>query len=217
MARRNRSAAEEDTRAPDAHTPSSPSRPPIVCIYCRREDRDDKVLVIGWATWAGAASFLEALIEDQEGEPKWLKHKTGRWTELAWPSGLRVTCRDDNALEKLTETETDWVLPEPYTGMISQFLNDNVPVGADFERRPKERADPDAPPREKRAKKDKPAPKASNRPAGYVHIAELVPDVKPPHARAALRTLKWTKPEYGWWFAPSEKARVEKAIKGALK
>jgi len=217
MARRNRSAAATDTRASDAHTPSSPSRPPIVTIYCGREDNPEKLLVVSWSTWAGAAAFLETLIENQEGEPKWLKHKSGRWTQLVWPEGLTVTTRDDDTLEKLAEADTDWELPEPYVGMIAQFLGDGPVVGADHERRPKERGgDPDNP-KPRREKKDKAPSKSANRPAGFVHIAELVPDVKPPHARAALRTLKWTKPEYGWWFAPSDKDRVSKAIKGALK
>jgi len=215
MARRNRRAADPDTRAADAHTPSSPTRPPVVCIYCSREANPEKLLVINWATWVSAASFLEALIEDEEGEPKWLKHKAGRWTQLVWPSGLTVTTRDDETLEKLAEAESGWELPEPYTSMIRQFLGDGPVIGADHERRPKERGEDGE--KKPRVKKDKAPSAASNRPAGFVHIAELVPDVKPPHARAALRTLKWTKPEYGWWFAPSDKDRVSKAIKGALK
>lgn len=216
MARRERSAAHSDTRASDAHTPSSPSRPPVICIYCSRQERDDKLLVISWATWESAAGFLEKLIEDQEGEPKWLKHKSGRWTQLVWPSGLTVTTRDDDTLEKLAEADSgDFELPEPYVSQIRQFLGDGAPVGTDYERRPKERgADGE---RKPRVKKDKAPSKSSNRPAGYVHISELVPDVQPPHARAALRTLKWTKPEYGWWFDPSRQAEVSKAIKGALK
>lgn len=214
MARRQRSAAESDTRALDAHTPSSPSRPPVVSIYCRREDRDDKFLVVSWATWESAAGFLEKLIEDQEGEPKWLKHKLGRWTELAWESGLRVSTRSDDTLEKLAEAESgDFELPEPHVQQILQFLGDGVPVANDHERRPKERGGERAP-REPREKKPK---KSDGRPAGFVHISELVPDVSPPHARQALRSLKWDKPEYGWWFDPARAKEVSKAIKGALK
>lgn len=218
MARRKRPAAESDTRALDAHTPSSPSRPPVVCVYCSRESNADKLLIVSWATWEGAASFLEALIENEEGEPKWLKHRLGRWTQLVWPSGLTITTRSDETLEKLVETETDWELPEPYTGMVRQFLSDSPVVGADFERRPKERgSDPDKPKRTRGVKKERAPTKASNRPENFVHISELVPDVEAAHARAALRTLKWTKPEYGWWFDPARKAEVGKAIKGALK
>ena len=124
MARRNRSAADSDPQAFDGHTPSSPSRPPVVTIYCSRADREDKILITSWATWVGAASFLEALIADQEGEPKWLKHKLGRWTQLVWPSGLTVTTRSDDSLERLVEQETSWELPEPYLGEIRQFLGD---------------------------------------------------------------------------------------------
>lgn len=213
MAKRSRPAADRDTRAADAHTPSSPSRPPVVAIYCTRQDREDKLLVSSWATWAGAAAFLETLIENEEGEPKWLKHKSGRWTQLVWPSGLTVSTRDDETLEQLAEAETDWTLPEPYCSEITQFLGDGVPVGADHERRPKERGEAKAP----REKKDKVPSKSASRPSGFVHIAELVPDVQPAHARAALRTLAWTKPDYGWWFDPSRRAEVAKAIKGALK
>ena len=217
MARRNRSAADRDPSSLDQHTPSSPSRPPIVCIYCSRQERDDKLLVISWATWESAAGFLEKLIEDQEDEPKWLKHKLGRWTELAWASGLRVSTRSDDTLEKLAEADSgDFELPEPYAGMISQFLSDGPVVGADHERRPKERGDPDKP-REPRTPREPRVKKSDNRPANYVHIGELVPDVEATHARAALRTLGWTKPEYGWWFDPARRAEITKAIKGALK
>lgn len=214
MARRNRSAADSDTRTADAHTPSSPTRPPVVCIYCSRESNPDKFLVVGWATWESAASFLEALIEDEEGEPKWLKHKQGRWTQLVWPSGLTVTTRSDSTLEKLVEQETSWTLPEPYVGMIAQFRGDAPPVAAEYERRPRERGETGE--KTPRVKKDRPV-KSSNRPASYVHVGELVPDVEAAHARAALRTLKWIKPEYGWWFDPARKAEVTKAIKGALR
>lgn len=214
MARRNRSAADSNPRAIDSHTPSSPSRPPVVCIYCSREDRDDKLLVTGWATWEGAAGFLEALIESQEGEPKWLKHKAGRWTQLVWPSGLVVTTRSDDTLEKLAEADSgDFELPEPYLGQIAAFLGEGTPVAADHERRPKERGEERTP----RTPREKKPSKSSGRPAGYVHIGELVPDVEAAHARAALRTLKWTKPEYGWWFDPARAKEVSKAIKGALK
>jgi hypothetical protein len=215
MARRNRSAAGSDTRAPDSHTPSSPTRPPIVSIYCGREDAADKLLVTSWATWAGAAAFLETLIEDQEGEPKWLKHRLGRWTQLVWPSGLTVTTRDDDTLEKLAEAETTWTLPEPYVSEIRQFLGDGPVLGAEFERRPKERGipDPSKPPREKKEKK----PSGPKAPAGWLHVSALVPDVQPPVARAALRSLGWTKPAFGWWFDPAEQIKVTKAIKGAIK
>lgn len=213
MARRNRSAADSDPQAFDGHTPSSPSRPPVVTIYCSRADREDKILITSWATWVGAASFLEALIADQEGEPKWLKHKLGRWTQLVWPSGLTVTTRSDDSLERLVEQETSWELPEPYLGEIRQFLGDAELVGNDHERRPKERGEP----RAKRERKEKAPSKASNRPSNFVHIAELVPDVSPPHARQALRSLRWEKPEYGWWFDPARGKEISKAIKGALK
>ena len=215
MARRNRPAVESDTSAFDFYSPSSPSRPPVVAIYARREDNPDKILITSWASWKGAAAFLEALIQDQEGEPKWLKHKGGRWTQLTWPSGLIVTTRNDATLEKLVETETTWELPEPYLGQIRQFLGNAVPVAAEHERRPRERGEKTE--RAPRTPREKTPTKSSNRPAGLVHIAELVPDVSPAHARAALRTLKWTKPEYGWWFEPSRAAEVSKAIKGALR
>lgn len=217
MAKRNRSAADSDTRASENHTPSSPTRPPVCCIYCSRESHPEKLLVTNWATWEGAASFLEALIEDQEGEPKWLKHKQGRWTQLVWPSGLTVTCRDDKLLEKLSTATTSWSLPEPYLSQIRAFLGDGAIIGADHERRPKERGGDPAAPKTPRVKADKAPSKSSTRPVGFVHIADLVPDVKPPHARQALRSLQWEKPDYGWWFAPTDADRVSKAIKGALK
>lgn len=216
MARRDRSAADRDTQAADRHTPSSPSRPPVVTIYCSRQDREDKVLIVSWATWQSAAGFLEAIIEDQEGEAKWLKHKLGRWTQLVWPSGLTVTTRDDKTLEKLAEADSgDFTLEEPYLGMIRQFLSDSEPVANDYERRPKERGEKSE--RKPREPREKRAKKSDNRPAGFVHVSELVPDVSPPHARQALRSLKWEKPDYGWWFDPSRAKEVSKAIKGALK
>lgn len=213
MARRKRSAVEADTRAVDYHTPSSPSRPAVVCIYCSRQDNPDKILVITWATWVSAASWFELLIENEEGEPKWLKHPLGRWTQLVWPSGLTVTCRSDDLLERLVEEEGGWTVPEPYVGSIRQFLSD-APV-ADTSIRPRERGAPKE--RKERVAREKAPTKASNRPAGYVHVSELVPDVTPPHARQALRSLGWDKPEYGWWFDPARGKEVSKAIKGALK
>jgi len=213
MARRNRPAVESDTSAFDFYSPSSPSRPPVVAIYARREDNPDKILITSWASWKGAAAFLEALIQDQEGEPKWLKQSVTRYTELAWASGLRVTCRNDEHLEKLVEQETDLVLPEPYAGQVRQFLGDNAPVAADHERRPKERGDE----KEKREPREPREKKTPGRPDGWLHVSDILPEVEASHARAALRKLKWEKPAFGWWFDPKTKAEVGKAIKGALK
>lgn len=215
MARRNRQAVDRDPSSLDQHTPSSPSRPPVVCIYCRREDNPDKVLIVPWATWEGAASFFEAVVQDQEDEPRWLKQPESRFTELAWSSGLRVRCGSERQLEKLCDQETDVEMSEPYLSQIAQFLSDAPVVGEEHTRRPKERSERgEKKPREKKAPREKKTP---DRPAGFVHVSELVPDVEPPHARAALRSLKWEKPSYGWWFDPSRAKEVSKAIKGALK
>lgn len=212
MARRNRPAADSNPGTSERHYPSAPSRPPVVCIYCSREDNPDKILITTWATWEGAASFFEYLIKDQEDEPKWLKHKQGRWTQLVWSSGLVVTCRSDELLERLCETETDWTLPEPDRGRVTQFLSNSPVVGSDHERRPKTRGE-EKPKREPKEKK----PAGPKAPAGWLHVSELVPDVEAPHARAALRKLGWAKPAFGWWFDPKRKDEVAKAIKGALK
>lgn len=213
MARRERSAAHSDTRASDAHTPSSPSRPPVICLYLYRLD---KRLVISWATFEGAAAFLEYLVQDFSDPTryKWSKHHLTRRVGLNWETeGVRLEADSEANLERLIDTETTWELPEPYTSMIRQFLSDRViepderstEGRAAKQRRP--RGEP-KPPRE---------PKSAARPVGYVHIAELVPDVSPPHARAALRKLAWAKPDYGWWFDPARKTEITKAIKGALK
>lgn len=215
MARRNRPAADRDTRAPDAHTPSSPTRPPVICLYCYRRD---KRIIISWATLEGAAAFLEYLVQDfaTPDKFKWVKSDATRRTGLLWENeGVRVEADTEAGLERLIETETTWELPEPYTSQIAQFMSDHVvePDDRSTEAR--------AAKKQRRArgepKPDKPPTKASSRPADFVHVSELVPDVAPPHARAALRTLGWPKPDYGWWFALSDKDRVTKAIKGALK
>lgn len=213
MARRKGRAADPDTRAVDAHSPSSPTRPPVICLYAYRAD---KRIICSWATFEGAAAFLEYLVQDfvTPDKFKWVKSDITRRTGLLWETeGVRLEADTEAGLEKLIETETSWELPEPYTSQIAQFMSDRViepdERSTEGRRKPKrERGEPKPP---------KPPTKASTRPDGYIHISELVPDVAPPHARAALRTLGWTKPEYGWWFAPSEQARVSKAIKGALK
>ena len=213
MARRNRSTADLDTRASDAHTPSSPSRPPIICLYLYRRD---KRLIVSWATYEGAAAFLEYLVQDFAAPDKfkWRKESVTRRVGIVWEDeGVRLEADTEAGLERLIEADTTWELPEPYTSQLRQFLSDHV-VEPD-ERSTEGRAAKQRRPRgEPRPAKE---PKSAARPVGFVHIAELVPDVSPPHARAALRKLAWDKPEYGWWFAPGDAARVSKAIKGALK
>lgn len=213
MARRNRPAADSNPGTSERHYPSAPSRPPVVCIYCSREDNPDKILITTWSTWEAGASFLEYLIKDQEDEPKWLKHKSGLWVQLVWASGLVVTTRSIASLERLCETETDCTLPEVEQQKIAQFLSNSAPVAADHERRPKTRGE-DKPEREPRALREKKTP---SRPEGWLHVSDILPEVEPAHARAALRKLGWAKPAFGWWFAPAEKDKVAKAIKGALK
>jgi len=215
MARRQRSAADSDTRTAESHTPSSPSRPPVVCLYLYRLE---KRLVVSWATFEGAAAFLEYLAQDFKDPAafRWIKHSVTRRTGIHWDhEGVRLEADSEEALEKLIETETSWELPEPYTGMIRQFLSDHVIE-------PDERSTEGRAARKPRRAPGEPKPpkapsKSDTRPVGFVHISELVPDVPPPHARAALRKLAWAKPDYGWWFAQSDKDRVSKAIKGALK
>ena len=214
MARRKRSAVEADTRAVDYHTPSSPSRPPVTCLYVYR---GEKRCIVSWATFEGAAAFLEYLVKDIEDPSafRWIKHSVTRRTGLVWDGyGLRVEAGTEAELETLIETETSWELPEPYRGMISQLWSDKVPEPDAHSSearaaRKAERANKDP-----RAKKE---PKSSSRPEGWLHVSEVVPDVEPSHARAALRSLKWEKPDFGWWFDPKRKAEVAKAIKGALK
>lgn len=214
MAKRSRQAVERDPSAPDLHTPSSPSRPPVTCLYVYR---GEKRLIVSWATFEGAASFLEYLVKDIEDPTafRWIKHSVTRRTGLVWDGyGLRVEAGTEQELETLIETETSWELPEPYTRQIAQLWSDKVP-------------EPDANSSEARAERkaqrankeprEKKQPKSSSRPEGWLHVADIVPDVEPSHARAALRSLKWEKPEFGWWFDPARTKEVAKAIKGALK
>ena len=210
MARRKQQAVERDPSAVDAHTPSSPSRPPVTCLYVYR---GEKRCIVSWATFEGAAAFLEYLVKDIEDPSafRWIKHSVTRRTGLVWDGyGLRVEAGTEQELETLIETETEWVLQEPYRGMITQLWSDKVP-------------EPDAHPSEARAERraaraECPREKKTpERPEGWLHVSKVVPDVEPSHARAALRSLGWEKPDFGWWFDPKRKDEVAKAIKGALK
>lgn len=211
MARRKQQATERDPGAVDAHTPSSPQRPPVINLYVYR---GEKRCVVGWATFEGAAAFLEYLVKDLE-DPlafKWIKHSVTRRTGLSWGE-LRVEAETEEALERLIETETDWVLPDNYRGMITQLWSDKVPEpdSNSSEARAARKAE--------RANKEPRAPKtprSAGRPEGWLHVSEII-DCEPSHARAALRKLGWAKPDFGWWFDPKRKDEVAKAIKGALK
>jgi hypothetical protein len=211
MARRERSAAEAGSRPSAIHTPSSPSRPPILCVYA---SRSDKQYIVPWATYEGAAAFIEALVAE-EPDPtdyKWVRSEAPtRRVGIVYPSGLRIEGDSEAGFEKALETETSWELPDPYRSEVRQFLSDYKPAPDDRStesraaRRTRE-------PREPKPKREA-GPKA---PDGYVHVSTLLPDVQPPHARAALRKLGWEKPAYGWWF-PAGDTKTIKAIKGALK
>ena len=213
MARRKQQAAEANQRVATDHTPSSPSRPPVTCLYVYR---GEKRCIVSWATFEGAAAFLEYLVKDIEDPSafRWIKHSVTRRTGLVWDGyGLRVEAGTEAELETLIETETSWELPEPYRGMIAQLWSDKVPepdVHSSEARaaRKAERAN-----KEPRAPKEK---KSAARPEGWLHVSSII-DCEPSHARAALRKLGWDKPDFGWWFDPKRKAEVVKAIKGALK
>ena len=211
MARRKQQAAEANQRVATDHTPSSPSRPPVTCLYVYR---GEKRCIVSWATFEGAAAFLEYLVKDIEDPSafRWIKHSVTRRTGLVWDGyGLRVEAGTEAELETLIETETDWVLPENYRRQITQLWSDKVPEpdAHSSEARAERKA--------ARANKEPREKKTPERPEGWLHVSEVVPDVEPSHARAALRKLGWEKPEFGWWFDPKRKAEVAKAIKGALK
>ena len=211
MARQRRSAAEASPRSAEHHTPSSPSRPPIICIYAWRSD---KCLITPWATIEGAAAQIEHLVA-QEPDPadyKYVKSQgPTRRTGIYYPSGLRIEADTEAGLEEAIAFEPLWELPEPYVSQARQFLSDHVvePDDRSTEGRARRTRTPRGEPKPKREA----GPKA---PAGHVHVSELLPDVEPAHARAALRKLGWAKPDYGWWFAAGDKKTIA-AIKGALK
>ena len=213
MARRKQQAVEANQRVATDHTPSSPSRPPVTCLYVYR---GEKRCIVSWATFEGAAAFLEYLVKDIEDPSafRWIKHSVTRRTGLVWDGyGLRVEAGTEAELETLIETETDWVLPEPYRGMITQLWSDKVPEPdphSSEARAERKAARANKEPREKKA------PKSAGRPEGWLHVSEVI-DCEPSHARAALRKLGWEKPDFGWWFDPKRKDEVAKAIKGALK
>lgn len=213
MARRKQQAAERNPSASDAHTPSSPSRPPVTSLYVYR---GEKRCVVSWATFEGAAAFLEYLVKDIEDPTafRWLKDSVTRRTGLVWDGyGLRVEAGTEAELETLIETETDWMLPENYRGMIAQLWSDKIaePDPHSSEARAARKAE-----RASKEPREKKTPKSAARPEGWLHVSEVI-DCEPAHARAALRKLGWEKPEFGWWFDPKRKAEVAKAIKGALK
>ena len=58
----------------------------------------------------------------------------------------------------------------------------------------------------------KPKPQKAGKPEGFVTITELCKewDIKPLHARQALRVSNIEKPEYGWAFDPKRKAELKK-------
>lgn len=214
MARRKQQAAERDPSSPDTHTPSSPSRPPVTCLYVYR---GEKRCIVSWATFEGAAAFLEYLVKDLEDPSafRWIKHSVTRRTGLVWDGyGLRVEAGTEAELETLIETETSWELPEPYRGMIAQLWSDKVPEPDAHSSEARAERKAQRANKEPRAKKE---PKSSSRPEGWLHVSDILPGVEPSHARAALRKLGWNKREFGWWFDPKRKDEVVKAIKGALK
>lgn len=53
---------------------------------------------------------------------------------------------------------------------------------------------------------------------GLIHVATIASDLKisAREARGALRALKYTKPEHGWWFTPDQIAQVTKDIRTCL-
>lgn len=213
MARRKQQAAEANQGVATDHTPSSPSRPPVTCLYVYR---GEKRCIVSWATFEGAAAFLEYLVQDIEDPSafRWIKHSVTRRTGLVWDGyGLRVEAGTEAELETLIETETDWMLPEPYRGMINQLWSDKVPepdAHSSEARAERKAARANKEPREKKV------PRSASRPEGWLHVSEVI-DCEPSHARAALRKLGWDKPDFGWWFDPKRKDEVAKAIKGALK
>ena len=90
MARRKQQAAEANQRVATDHSPSSPSRPPVTCLYVYR---GEKRCIVSWATFEGAAAFLEYLVKDLEDPSafRWIKHSVTRRTGLVWEGyGLRV-------------------------------------------------------------------------------------------------------------------------------
>lgn len=216
MARRERSAADQDQEAAHRHSPSSPSRPPVVNLYVYR---GEKRCIVGWATFEGAAAFLEYLVKDIEDPTafKWIKASITRRTGLEWPgTGLRVEAETEAALERVIETETEWVLPENYRRMVTQLWSDKTaePDSNSSEARAARKAERAERKNEPRAPREKKTPA---RPEGWLHVSEICGDVAAPHARAALRQLKWEKPAFGWYFDPKRASEVNKAIKGALK
>ncbi len=213
MARRERSATQGSTPASNNHTPSSPSRPPVICIYAYRPE--DRLYISSWATIQGAAALIEALTQDEPDPADFTYVKSQAPTRrvgIKYNSGLRIEADTEAGLEEAIETEVTWELPEPYHSMVKQFLGDTVVApddrsteGRKAKKAPRTRGEP-KPQREA-------GPKA---PVGYVHVSSILPDVEPAHARAALRKLGIPKPDYGWWFAPDDKSIVTK-IRSALK
>lgn len=214
MARRNRSAADTSTRAPEIHTPSSPSRPPVICIYAWRSD---KCLIVSWATIHGAASFIEALVDQEDDQTAYRYVKSEAPTRrvgIVYESGLRIEADTEAGLEAALDYEVTWELAEPYRSQVKQFLSDHVLEPDD--RSTEGRAARKKAPRGERTPVER-KPKGPGVPAGYLHVSAILPDVEPAHARAALRKLGWAKPAYGWSFDPAETKKVATAIKGALK